>query len=125
MGETWNVFPSCDSNSYHHVCSIVCDYCNNFLSYVPFISNSHKFSGNIFSSMVDTQNESFQNKRYHLPKLTKKVTCNCKAEGIEVSVYRHPPASVFDSRVKFSLFDFFFIISFLSAENILGKHSII
>ena len=48
-----------------------------------------------------------------------------KAKGIEVSVYRHPPASVFDTRVKFSLFDFFSLFLFLSAKNILGKHKVI
>ena len=40
-----------------------------------------------------------------------------KAKGIEVSVYRHPPASVFDTRVKFSLFYFFFIISFFIGKK--------
>jgi hypothetical protein len=32
------------------------------------------------------------------------------ADGIKVSVYRHPPACVIGSRVKFSLFQYFFII---------------
>ena len=48
-----------------------------------------------------------------------------KAEGLEVSVYCHPPASVFDNHVKFSLFDFFPLFLFLSAKNTLGKHNII
>ena len=30
-----------------------------------------------------------------------------KAYGIKVTVYRHPPACVFDTRVKFSLVEIF------------------
>ena len=37
-----------------------------------------------------------------------------KAYGIKVTVYRHPPACVFDTRVKFSLFEFFSLFIFFS-----------